>query len=770
MFPHASQSPSPAELDPTAAMYVPACRSAAPLVPVPRDASYVPDSTSAPSTPIIHPPKPIQRFPPELQFVPIASEPPQPNSAVTSLNPFAEVMTTPKANIEACLVSQESASPCIPEPEATRSQVRFCYFCKIPEHYLEECGEAKKYILIPNGKRKAFRRMVLLSVEEASKGIKGKALRQEEYHRQHLGQQAAPAYLEDLATSQIHAPAPQLTNDHPNQETRLQVLQPMVEVRTDAAPSDIVIGRHSAKQEAQAICSVEISSPRLQRHPERDVATSSRSCQAPVLSFRGPEVPQTICVTPGLTAPAPIIHSIPPSTPVPASVQEDFQECPEPAYEFPADSECAELPSTDVTSSGLCGASESVHTPLSISESDSAPLFVDSSRADTPSVCHSTSIPIPLSTPGVAPSSPLSVRDPVCEDTTGARADLASAHPKAGTGPPVSTCDSGHADSAITRSEWPSVVGTVSSPFGASESLPAPYTSSIRMAGAPHSSCDVTSTPSASESNSTPLVIDSISPDSPGVCNIESDTLKISASVITTHSTRVSSHSSPERPQSEEQAPHPSISQPRERRNDFLSRLVPTPARFQAQWQPMASFPSLFQRVALFVTKQEEPQDHEEIYQQLPTRSHATAHEAFVHPCDTPRDIAIQFPSSHDIPRGPGSCRAPSESVPYSPSPPSNLPDSTIAPQLQSHSEQNAATKFSGYQPSLSTVEARRPTAPSGFTPNIPRSADIIFTSLVPPIVSVSLARSSASASYTVPFLGYICVSTQVPGDQSVLG
>ena len=56
---------------------------------------------------------------------------------------------------------------------------------------------------------------------EVPGSIKGKTLRErfEEYHRRNLGQQAATAYLDDLAAPRRPAPIPQLTNDPEQVET-----------------------------------------------------------------------------------------------------------------------------------------------------------------------------------------------------------------------------------------------------------------------------------------------------------------------------------------------------------------------------------------------------------------------------------------------------------------------------------------------------------------------------------------------------------------------
>ena len=114
---------------------------------------------------------------------------------------LTEAIATLKAGLEATLSAQQSTESCAPEPKAAQSQDERCKFCRSAMHLEEECEEADKYILAGKCKRNVFGKIVLPSGAEVPQHIKGKCLHErfEEYHRQYPGQQAAPAYLEDLA-------------------------------------------------------------------------------------------------------------------------------------------------------------------------------------------------------------------------------------------------------------------------------------------------------------------------------------------------------------------------------------------------------------------------------------------------------------------------------------------------------------------------------------------------------------------------------------------
>ncbi len=176
----------------------------APLVPVPRD-------VSPPSAPMLATPAPSQFPLPSIHAFPPVPESPQPvqtNPITVTLDVLAEAIATLNHGLEAILSAQQSAESCAPEPEAVQSQAERCKFCGSTAHLEEECKEADKYILAGKCKRNIFGKIILPSGAEVPWHIKGKCLRKrfEEYHRQYPGQQAAPAYLEDLARLQRLAP------------------------------------------------------------------------------------------------------------------------------------------------------------------------------------------------------------------------------------------------------------------------------------------------------------------------------------------------------------------------------------------------------------------------------------------------------------------------------------------------------------------------------------------------------------------------------------
>ncbi len=176
----------------------------APLVPVPRD-------VSPPSAPTLVTPVPSQFPPPSVHTFPPVPESPQPaqtDPITTTLDALAEAIATLKTGLEAILSAQQSAESCAPESDAAQSQAERCKFCGSATHLEEECEEADKYILAGKCKRNVFGKIVLPSGAEVPRRIKGKCLRErfEEYHRQYPGQQAAPAYLEDLARPRRPAP------------------------------------------------------------------------------------------------------------------------------------------------------------------------------------------------------------------------------------------------------------------------------------------------------------------------------------------------------------------------------------------------------------------------------------------------------------------------------------------------------------------------------------------------------------------------------------
>jgi len=125
-----------------------------------------------------------------------------------TLDVLAKAIATLKTGLEAILSAQQSAESCAPESDTVQSQAERCKFCGSTTHLEEECEEADKYILAGKCKCNMFGKIVLPSGAEVPRCIKGKCLRKqfEEYHRQYPGQQAALAYLEDLARLRRLAP------------------------------------------------------------------------------------------------------------------------------------------------------------------------------------------------------------------------------------------------------------------------------------------------------------------------------------------------------------------------------------------------------------------------------------------------------------------------------------------------------------------------------------------------------------------------------------
>ncbi len=104
--------------------------------------------------------------------------------------------------------AKKSAKPHSRQSDNVQSRALRCKFCRSATHLEEECEEAEKYILTGKCKRDVFGRLVLPSGAEVPQRIKGRSLRErfEEYHRQYPGQQAAWAYLEDIARLQRLVP------------------------------------------------------------------------------------------------------------------------------------------------------------------------------------------------------------------------------------------------------------------------------------------------------------------------------------------------------------------------------------------------------------------------------------------------------------------------------------------------------------------------------------------------------------------------------------
>ncbi|KAH9021830.1 hypothetical protein EDB85DRAFT_2152124 [Lactarius pseudohatsudake] len=311
-FPLATESLSPIPSDPCTATHALKQERAASLVPAPRDAALPFTASAETSKPIPTLPPPVQAFPPTLQFVQADAPATVPTSApkcaaplisvaarrsaairvdtstaranatAATLDALADVIATLKSGLEAILNAQKSPEVRAPEPEAARSQVEHCKFCRSGTHIEEECEEAEEYILAGMCKRNVFGRLTLPSGAEVPRRIKGKCLRKrfEEYHSQHPGQRAAPAYLEDLARPQT----------------------PALQDATSAIPS--VMGATSPGAEATALAMSEV--PRQPRSPERTLcdpraaSNRRRATEAPgdlrkaiVQSSNAPGVPKS---------------------------------------------------------------------------------------------------------------------------------------------------------------------------------------------------------------------------------------------------------------------------------------------------------------------------------------------------------------------------------------------------------------------------------------------------------------------------------------------
>jgi hypothetical protein len=108
-----------------------------------------------------------------------------------------------KTGLEEMIPTQKTTEPRVREIDTARSRSERCKFCKSLEHLEEECEEADRYILAGKCKRDVFGRLTLPSGAQVPHRIKGKNLRErfEEYYRQYPGQEAAPAYLESLASA-----------------------------------------------------------------------------------------------------------------------------------------------------------------------------------------------------------------------------------------------------------------------------------------------------------------------------------------------------------------------------------------------------------------------------------------------------------------------------------------------------------------------------------------------------------------------------------------
>ncbi|KAH9032173.1 hypothetical protein EDB85DRAFT_2145732 [Lactarius pseudohatsudake] len=334
-FPLATESLSPIPSDPRTATHALKQEHAASLVPAPRDAAPPFTASAETSKPIPTMPPPVQAFPPVLQFVqadapatvptfapkcaaplisaardvllpsastlaprapvlptptpvnafltaPEPAQPTQPDATAAMLDALAEAITSLKSGLEAILDAQKSPESRAPDPEAVQSRSERCKFCGSSTHLEEECEEADEYILAGMCKRNMFGRLTLPSGAEVPRRIKGKCLRKrfEEYHSQHPGQRAAPAYLEDLARPQT----------------------PALQDATSAIPS--VMGATSPGAEATALAMSEV--PRQPRSPERTLcdpraaSNRRRATEAPgdlrkaiVRSSNAPGVPKS---------------------------------------------------------------------------------------------------------------------------------------------------------------------------------------------------------------------------------------------------------------------------------------------------------------------------------------------------------------------------------------------------------------------------------------------------------------------------------------------
>ena len=264
--------------------------------------------------------------------------------------------------------------------------------------------------------------------------------------------------------------------------------------------------------------------------------------------------------------------------------------CPTPTVEFPSEYERPGLPFTVDASSGLRRASELVHTLPSIPKPDSTLLSIIPMSADSPSVpvsihvgspsAPADTLPIPsilnfgasqtahhsfctrpprrapspivtnhsCTIPVVKTSPPVSDRDPECVDSPSAQTDLASTLPESGIEFSNPSGDPKCAESASVCAGLPPNDNEASGSPIASESVRMPSTLSLFKPSGSRSACNLISTPSTSEMCSTPRIVGSASPESPGFRKRASTLHKMIPQIAVTPSAHVSRHSIPRSP------------------------------------------------------------------------------------------------------------------------------------------------------------------------------------------------------------------------------
>jgi hypothetical protein len=203
-FPPVPEAVFLAPSNPVTSQHAPQSHPSAPLVGPPRHILSPPAPTPDASDPVPLAPQPLNIFP----STPEATQSEQPDQINATLDVLVETVVSLKKGLEALLATPSRLGPCTQEPETTQTQVEQCKSGRSPEHRKEECVPAEECLRAGQRKRDAFGRLTLPAGADVPQWIRGKTLqeRSDRYHKQHPGQQAAPAYLETLAHAQRPVP------------------------------------------------------------------------------------------------------------------------------------------------------------------------------------------------------------------------------------------------------------------------------------------------------------------------------------------------------------------------------------------------------------------------------------------------------------------------------------------------------------------------------------------------------------------------------------
>src|SRR6266702_412821 len=145
-------------------------------------------------------------------------------------------------------------------------------------HLEEECEEADKYILAGKCKCNMFGKIVLPSGAEVPRRIKGRSLQErfEEYHRQYPGQQAAPAYLEDLA--RLRRPIPQDTMGAMSLDTKVMTPAMCEALRQPRSPERMLCDPRAASNQTRT--------PEVSGDPRKTKGRPSMTLAVPKITAR----------------------------------------------------------------------------------------------------------------------------------------------------------------------------------------------------------------------------------------------------------------------------------------------------------------------------------------------------------------------------------------------------------------------------------------------------------------------------------------------------